>query len=76
MTDNEDFKAKAPPSGGGTCPFCGAGKSEAGYDDEWWCISCNRKYPTYAAKCNHPDCWEFVFLQDYCERHKSLGEKT
>lgn len=28
------------------------------------------KYPTFAYKCRRSDCWEFVFLDDYCDRHK------
>ena len=52
----------------GMCPWCGSDEREP-YEDEWWCFGCSRTYPTRAHKCAVPTCWEYVFLDRYCERH-------
>ena len=71
MTNTTNKSEKA--LGGKTCPFCGNSDSHPGDMDSWWCPHCEREYPTRAFKCANPDCWESVFLQDYCEKHKPKG---
>lgn len=62
--------------GGGKCPFCGATGSVPSDYDSWFCQICGRDYPTRAFKCRHPGCWEFVFLDEFCDKHKSqAGER-
>jgi len=56
--------------GGATCPFCGALGCTPSDMDAWWCPNCKREHPTIAFKCQQPDCWEYVFLEPFCERHK------
>jgi len=53
------------------CPVCGADNSWPMDMDSWYCLNCDHEYPTTAFKCRHPDCWEYVFLDEYCEAHKS-----
>jgi hypothetical protein len=60
--------------GGGTCPFCRTPGSYPADSDSWYCENCRREYPTFAYKCAHPDCWEFVFGRDYCDIHKPQTE--
>lgn len=75
MSENLDPDSKERTPGRGTCPFCETRGSVPANMDSWWCPNCKREYPTGAFKCRHADCWEFVFLDDYCERHKPQAEQ-
>ena len=33
-------------------------------------VACGREYPTRAYKCAEPDCWEYVFMEEFCDTHK------
>ena len=60
--------------GGGTCPFCGAAESAPFDNDSWMCLKCGWEYPTFAYKCAHPGCWEFVFSDCFCDKHKPQAD--
>lgn len=55
---------------GSTCPHCGAVGAQPSEMDSWWCPSCSKEFPTRAFKCRRDECWEFVFIGQFCERHR------
>lgn len=69
VTEPTPTKRRRRRGGGSTCPFCGAGGAYPHDEDAWMCLECKRSYPTGAYACQHPDCREFVYSGDFCERH-------
>jgi hypothetical protein len=75
MSEGTPGAGEPPEAGGGTCPFCGASGSFPTDWDSWSCRSCGREYPTQAFKCRQPGCWDFVFMEDFCESHTRPHEQ-